>query len=278
MFNLSTFEAGFIKGAEEQGVTPSFTQGLLKQADDTLAYYTAVINKEAEASGDPLYKEKFARAMLASSRSVNLKNKQAGDSWLTDLLQHPEAHKFLSMVGGKLGANPENAGTVGGAAVGGVGGGLLGLLLGNSLFDDPLMGLSLVGAGGAALGGAYGGKHLGGLSNWFGGANPPSQGSDPVPGFNPEGYNAPAIDKNNPSQTQANPITRPGIDRRALTPERSFANDYARPSGYQPQATMIPKSNTGLALNTPTKPAITTINPGAQAARRFSYKHFFPAV
>jgi hypothetical protein len=145
---LASIENGFIKAAAASGVDEAFISGYLKYASDVVEVWKEVIKLAEKKSGDPKYRQKLAYEIMAGHAVVKIAEPGAAG----EMSGEPG---FLSQLGGLLGGDQQT----GAGALGGGGGGLLGLLLGQMLFpDNPWLGLLLAGLGTGA--GYFGGRAL----------------------------------------------------------------------------------------------------------------------
>lgn len=239
------FEQGFIKGAVENGVDPDFISGLAKGAEDQFNTICLSIKKAAQLSGDPMYSVKLAYELF--ELDPQYMDKQSFDtSTIQNFLNNPQIHQLLKSIGGKFGGGEG----VGGGIAGFGGGSLLGLILGKLLFNDPMKGMMLLGAGGAGLGAAYGNHSFDSLfqhTNPSQGNPSSNTGGIPYPAMQPgadspdkvlqqhtqdlqsgniiPGYPTPAT----PSPTNSPQIGGQNINNPALTPPKPIQPTQVNP-------------------------------------------------
>lgn len=161
------FKNAFLKTAKDQGYDPTFLSGVMKHAEEQYQGWVYLIEKAAARSGNPNFRRDCADELLFTCGLMSPTEKRAADEGGTpapagfnwqDLGQ--QITGLMDSFGKNLGNTfnqPDAGGGLGGMALGGGGGLILGFLL-HQLTGMPLSAaMALGGLGGGGLGAYLGG-------------------------------------------------------------------------------------------------------------------------
>lgn len=166
-YKLTDMELHFIKNAEEAGCDPVYVLGFLDEATDIMNKWAEYVDEAEKQSGDPLYRYK-----LAEDLSRLVKPGAYNNPLVLDTFNYLQSYNHM-------GKQASFGTTAGGGGIGA----LIGLLLGQGLFNSPMLGLLLGGLGGGALGHFYGDNIMDKLKGWMGQGGQP--GAQPAPNDQP---------------------------------------------------------------------------------------------